>query len=360
MAEKKLNFTTIVQTTKKIPTCEAFTVKNCSYVKWGEENNFPQYIWELYTNSSLMASIVDTMKDYVLGNGIETNYPMTVVNRKHETFETLIEKIVIDYILFGGFAIQVIRNKAGNIAEIYWLDFRYIRVDEDEEKVYYSKEWNKGRKTPVVYDAYEENTPNSVFYYKGRLSRSCYPQPDYISALKSLEISTQIPDYHLNNLLNGFNPSVLINFNNGSNLSEDVMDEIEERVQEKFCGTDNAGRILLSFNDDKEHSTEMERLPSDGLIDQYNSLAENVRTDILTAFRINKLLLGDGSESTGFNKQAYLESFALYNKTVIQPIQKEIEGVINNLFGEGSLHFDKFEIDWGKTGSDEDNSNIIE
>lgn len=359
MADKKLNFTAIVQQTKKIPVCEAIQAKNCSYVKWGEDNDFPQYIWELYTHSSQMSSIIDTMKNYVIGNGIETEYPMQIVNRKGETFNNFIERIVIDFLLFGGFAIQVIRNKVGNIAELNWLDYRYVRVNDDEDKVYYSKEWNKGRKQPVVYDTYSEGLSNSVFYYKGRLSRSCYPQPSYLSALTSLEISTQIPEYHLNNLCNGFNPSVLINFNNGSNVPESVADEIEEKVIDKFGGTENAGRILISFNDDKEHSTDMTRLPSDGLIDQYNSLAENVRTDIFTAFRINKLLLGDGSESTGFNRQAYTESFALYNKTVIQPIQKEIEEIINNLLGKGSLHFDRFELDWGEV-EEENTSEIID
>jgi hypothetical protein len=161
-------------------------------------------------------------------------------------------------------------------------------------------------------------------------------------------------------LTNGFHPSAIINFNNGSNLSEDVMDEIEEKIKEKFTGTKNATKIMLSFNDDTEHATTIERLADEGNVDIYNTLKDNVEKDIYSAFRINKLLMGDGSESTGFNKQAYLESFALYNKTVIQPIQTELEKVINGVLGDGALHFDEFKIDWSETGSDEDNSKIIE
>lgn len=358
---KKHLFTAIVNEIKEVPRLEVKQVKNCKYLKYGTDNLFPQYIYELYTHSSQMNAIIDTMKDYIEGNGIVSNYK-EIVNRKGDTFDLFIEKLIMDYLLFGGFAFQIIRNKGHEICELNWLDFRYIRVNEDEDLIFYNKEWSNGRVQPKVYDRYWKGSiqPNSVFYYKGRQTRNQYPEPCYIAALTSLEISTQIPDYHLNNLTNGFHPSAIVNFNNGSNLSDDVMDEIEEKIKEKFTGTKNASKIMLSFNDNTEHATTIERLADEGNVDIYNTLKDNVEKDIYSAFRINKLLMGDGSESTGFNKQAYLESFALYNKTVIGPIQKEMEKVINGVLGEGALHFDKFTVDWSETGDDEDNSNMIE
>ena len=362
MADKRLNFTTIVQETKKIPSFDCVKAKNTSYVKYGFDNNYPQYLWNLFENSSQMSAIILQMKDYIIGNGIKSTYPLKIVNRKLETFDDMIEKVILSYLIYGGFAVQIIRNKLGEIKEINNLDFRFVRINEDEDKIYYSKEWNKGRRQPIIYPRYkfDSSEPNTVFYYKGKITNEVYPIPMYISAITSIEISTQIPTYHLSNLCNSFNPSVLINFNNGGNLPEDVMNEIEEKVYDKFAGTDNAGRILLSFNDDKEHSTEMVRLPSDGNIDQYNSLANNVEKDIYTAFRINRVLLGDSSNETGFSKQPYIEAFALYQKSVIGPIQKELEKIFNNLLGEGSLEFSKFVIDWSEYGSDENTSKIIE
>lgn len=362
MADKRLNFTTIVHETKKIPSFDCVKAKNTSYVKYGEDNNYPEYLWDLFKNSSQMSSIILQMKDYIIGNGIKSGYPLKIVNRKGESFNDMIEKVILSYLIYGGFAIQIIRNRLGEIKEINNLDFRFVRINEEEDMIYYSKEWNKSRRQPIVYPRYKIGSvqPNSVFYYKGKLTTEVYPIPTYISAITSIEISTQIPAYHLSNLCNSFNPSVLINFNNGGGLSESVMDEIEEKVNEKFSGTNNAGRILLSFNEDKEHATEMLRLPSDGNIDQYNSLAGNVEKDIYTAFRMNKILMGDSSDNTGFSKQPYIEAFALYQKSVIGPIQKEIEKIFNSLLGEGSLEFSEFVIDWSEYGSDENTSEIIE
>ena len=358
--KKQLNFTSLVSTTHEIPKYKCVSAKNAPYVKWGEDNNFPDYLFELFKNSSQMAAIILQMKNYVLGNGLTSDFYLKVVNRKLETFENFIDKLVFDYLLYGGFAFQIIKNKLGQIAELNHLDFKYIRVDEDETKVFFSKDWSKGRRTPLVYDRWDvnSNSSNSVFYYKGHLTRECYPMPFYISCLTSLEISTQIGDFHLNNLLNGFSPSCIINFNNGSNISEDVQDEIEEAVKEKFCGTENASKILLSFNDDLTHKTTFERLADDGMIDKYNNLQQTTEKDIFRAFRMNKLLLGDGSDNTGFNKQAYLESFALYNKSVIEPIQRELENVLSIPLGEGSVKFSKFELDW-ESDEDENTSDII-
>ena len=358
---KKHFFTAIVNETKEIPRLEVKQVKNCKYLKYGSDNLFPQYLYELYTHSGQMKSIIDTMRDYTKGNGIVSNYNK-IVNRKGDTFDFFIEKLIVDYLLFGGFAFQIIRNRAHEICELNWLDLRYIRVNEDEDKIFYNMDWSNGRPQYKVYDRYDSRSvqPNTVYYYKGVETRNQYPVPIYIAALTSLEISTQIPDYHLNNLTNGFHPSAIVNFNNGGNLPQEVMDEIEDAIESKFSGTKNASRILLSFNDDLTHKTTIERLPDDGSVDVYNSLKESTEKDIYTAFRINKLLMGNSEENTGFNKEAYLEAFALYNKTVIQPIQTEIEGVINNVLGEGSLHFNEFVLDWGETGPDEDSSNIIQ
>ena len=359
--KKQLNFTSLVSTTHEIPKYKCVSAKNAPYVKWGEDNNFPDYLFELFKNSSQMAAIILQMKNYVLGNGLTSNFHLKIVNRKLETFENFIDKLVFDYLLYGGFAFQIIKNKLNQIAELNHLDFKYIRVDEDETKVFFSKDWSKGRRTPLVYDRWDinSNSSNSVFYYKGQLTRECYPMPFYISCLTSLEISTQIGDFHLNNLLNGFSPSCIINFNNGSNISEDVQDEIEDAVKEKFCGTENASKILLSFNDDLTHKTTFERLADDGMIDKYNNLQQTTEKDIFRAFRMNKLLLGDSSENTGFNKVSYLESFALYNKSVIEPIQRELEGVLDISLGKGSVKFNKFELDWG-ADEDQDTSKIIE
>lgn len=363
----KLNFTTVVNDTKELPQ-PIITNRTDGWLSIGKDNRWFNYLYNLYENSSQMSSIIKTMIDYITGDEIINNTRLATVNRKGETMDDLIEKISFSYSLYGGFAFQVIRNKNGDIAELNYIDFRTVRTNEDEDKIYINNSWKsnvarRGTQTKV-YDRFVVGSkmPNSVFYYKGHLTDEVYPTPMYIGALTSLEISTQIPNYHLHNILNNFTPNVIINFNSGSNLADDVMAEAEQKVYEKFAGTDNAGNIMLSFNDNKDSATTIERLADDGLENKYNSLKESIKDDIYAAFRVNPILIGLNNHNTGFNKQEFAEAFTLYQKTVIKPMQQDIVNAFQKVFGENCIEIKQFEINWGdgKESPIADNSDLVE
>ena len=203
----KLNFTTIVSETKEIPE-PVINYKSEGFLTWGVDNKYPNYLFYLYEHSSQFSSIASTMKDYLLGDEVINHTNMATINRKGETFNDLLENIALDYIIYGGYAFQVIRNKNGDIAELNYLDFRTVRTNEDEDKIYVNSGWKRdiakrGIRT-IVYDRFVKGAkqPNSVYYYKGHNTREVYPVPMYRAAITSLEITTQISNYHLNNILN--------------------------------------------------------------------------------------------------------------------------------------------------------------
>lgn len=346
----KLNFTTIVSETKEIPE-PVINYKSEGFLTWGADNKYPNYLFYLYEHSSQFSSIASTMKDYLLGDEVINHTNMATINRKGETFNDLLENIALDYIIYGGYAFQVIRNKNGDIAELNYLDFRTVRTNEDEDKIYVNSGWKRdiakrGIRT-IVYDRFVKGAkqPNSVYYYKGHNTREVYPVPMYRAAITSLEITTQISNYHLNNILNNFTPSAIINFNNGDNLADDVKEEVEDGVREKFTGTSNAGRILLSFNPDKDHETTIDRLQDDGLDNKYQNLASSTKADIYSAFRINEVLVGLNKD-TGFSKTEFSEAFTLYNRTVIKPMQQDLIDSLETVFGTHCIEIQPFSIDW--------------
>ena len=361
MSKNRLKLTNIVNETKEIPKLEVVD-KKAGYLNYGLDNYFPNYLLELYYNSSQMASIISTMVDYVIGDDVINNTSLEFVNKRGDTFKDFIKRITFDYILFGGYAFQIIRNGFGEVAELYWMDFKNVRVNEDEDMIYYNKDWKKRKTTTKVFDRYKigVKNPNSVYYYKGELTRNQYPMPMYYSALTSIEVSTQIANYNLHNITNNFTPSAIINVFSDGGLSEDVQAEMEQLVIDKFGGTSNAGNILISFNDNPDNKTTIDRLADDGLQDKFNILADSVKSDIYSAFRINEVLVGL-NKSTGFSKTEFSEAFTLYNKTVISPMQKAIINSLEKVFGVGTIEIKPFTIDWGeeKTGEIPANDNVI-
>ena len=147
---------------------------------------------------------------------------------------------------------------------------------------------------------------------------------DYIGALKSVKISTEISNFHLNNIMKGFASNSIVSFNNGE-PDQDTQAKIEKSFKEKFCGTDNAGSFLLLFNESKDNACEIAKLQDDKFDQKFSALSKSVKEDIFIAFRATPTLFGLPEENHGFSRIEFDESFDLYNQTVVQPIQTDIE-----------------------------------
>ena len=325
----KLSFSVFELEKTAMPDGKETVRSGYDYVSWGKDNRFPNDLYDMYQNSAILQSVINGTADYVFGSGVISAFD--VVNDKYETLEDVVKRCVFDFLIFGGFAVQLM-YKGGKVEAMYWLDFQKCRKSEDEKKIYYSDDWGKYAKKALEYNAWTPDTDKGtcIFYYKGHKTRGIYPVPMYIGALKSVKISTEISNFHLNNITKGFASNAVISFNNGE-PDEDTKARIEKDVKEKFCGTDNAGSFLLLFNDSKDNACEIAKIQDDKFDLKYDALAKSVKEDIFIAFRATPTLFGLPNENNGFSKQEYLESFELYNKTVVVPLQKDVERAFKSI-----------------------------
>lgn len=336
--------TNIVENTEK-------EVSGRDFMAWGTENRYPNYLFSLYEDCATLQSIINGTTDFVCGNDISCNSPRfaKTVNKNGETIFDIIQKIVSDYLIIGGYALQVIRNANGDIAEIYWVDFTKLRSDKKNEVFFYSEDWDKsfGRVKYITYPKFNPNDSNatSIFYYKGNKTRGTYPTPIYNAAITACELEKKINQFHLNEISNNFLTSKIINFNSGL-PDDDLKNEIERNVNEKFCGSENAGRILISFNANKDSETTVADIPQDEFAVRYDALQTRCREQIFLAFRAQPIIFGLQKENNGFSQDEYLQAFALYNRTAVQPIQQVIIKTLDKILGfEGSITIVPFSIE---------------
>lgn len=307
------------------------------FIEWGENNDYPQYIDGLYKNVATLRSIIEGTIDFVLGDGIEVDDPVwnVCVNNDGDTIEDLMRDITRDYLKYGGFAINVLRNKEGKVGSLYYIPLERLRFDEKRTEFYYSKDWSKssGRVKFGVYPKFDENgnDVNSIFVYTNNKS-DVYPSPKWAASVKAAEIERQVNDYHLNSIVNGFSASYLISMNNGI-PSEEEADEIEMNMIEKFTGSGNGGRLVINFANDKDHSAELSKLETEDAGEKYKSLIERTKSELFTAFRATPNLFGLPT-ATGFSTEEYMEAFKLYNRTAVRPVQNILVRTINKLINK--------------------------
>ena len=327
-------------------------ISGVDFIAWGTDNQYPGYLFSLYEDCATLQSIINGTVDFVCGNDITCNLPMfeKTANKNGETISDIIQRISTDYLIFGGFALQVIRNSLGEITELYWIDFTKLRSDKKNEVFFYSEDWCKsyGRVKYIKYPKFnlDDSNPTSIFYYKGNKTRGTYPTPIYNAAITSCELEKKINQFHLSEINNNFLTSKIINFNSGV-PDDDLKNEIERNLNEKFSGSENAGRILISFNNNKDSETTVADIPQDEFGERYDSLAKRSTSQIFTAFRATPNLFGLPTETTGFNQQEFSEAFKLYNRTAVKPIQKVIVDTFDKIFGvDGSITIEPFNLEY--------------
>lgn len=325
-------------------------VKGKEWISYGADNRYPDYLWGLYTNCPTLQAIIDAKTAFTLGGGIVfQDGGSDIVNTRGETLEEVLRKACFDLHLFGGFALQVIYNRAGEVLEIYWADFSKCRINPQGTKVYFAETWNSYQTKPVEYDIYNPKMTNKtaqIFYYRGASCRSVYPIPSYISAMDAINTEIEIQNYHLNAIRNGFAVNAILNFNNGV-PDEETRKEMEDKINAKFAGADNAGRTLISWNEDKDKACTVERLESDNFDKKFEQLAKDTQEAIFVASRITSgSLLGRIPVNTGFSRTEWVESFNIFNNTVIKPYQKEILGVLKKIYPNKQISISPFVIEY--------------
>lgn len=323
---------------ENIPQLTSRITNRNDYVSWGNDNKYNLFLTNLYEKSPTLSSIIRTITDFVVGNEIKSN-------KQQEEIEDIIYNLVFDYILYGNAYLNVLRNAFNQVVEIKYINANYIRVNEGCDVFFYSKDWGKsyGKIKTMVLPKYDEgnDAKSSILMFKNNV-RDIYSSPIYYSCIEAIITETEISKFHLNEILNNFSASAIINFNNGT-PSEEQIEEIERKLTDKFTGSENAGRFILSFNSNKENSTTIDRLTTDDYADRYNSLEKSVKQQIFTCFRMNPNLTGYATENNGFSSEEYKDVFNIFNRSQIKPIQKKIVNLFSKIGYE--IEIKPFSID---------------
>lgn len=339
-------------------------VTNRDFVEWGEGNNYPGYLLDLYNNVTTLRSIINGNIDFITGDDVSIlplgeKFQGGIMNTKGDRITDIVRDLAKDYNLYGGFALQIIRNRIGEVAEVYYIDMRFLRSNKENNVFYYNEHWEKGGKKDVImYPAFmrdldwmsltdeeKDRHASSILFVKN-VHTQVYPAPMYAASIKACEIERGIDDYHLNNIENGFTSSAVVNFNNGD-PGDEIKREIEEDFNDKFTGHQNAGRVMFSWNKDRMSAVTITDFKTESFADKMTSLVKHSRQQIFSAFRAIPLLFGLTADvSTGFSTEEFEQSFKLYNRTQIRPAQRIIADAFDRIYGStGVLTIKPFSLE---------------
>jgi len=310
--------------------------KNKDWVSYGADNNYFQYLIDRYNGSPTNNAVINGISQMIFGKGLDA----TDSNRKPDQYaqaislfkKDAVRRLAYDLKLMGQCAIQVIYSKdRTKIAQVEHLPVETLRAEKCNEDgkieaYYYHSDWANAKPNdkPLRIPAYGcSKEAIEILYVKPYKAGFYYYSPvDYQGGLQYSELEEEISNYHLNNILNGLAPSMLINFNNGTPSEEDRR-LIEQRIAQKFSGSSNAGKFILAFNDNKESQAEITPVQLSDAHNQYQFLSDESTKKIMVAHRVvSPMLLGiKDSSGLGNNADELKTATLLMDNTVIRPFQ---------------------------------------
>jgi len=327
------------------------------------KNQQPQWYNFLYQTSTKHHAIVDAKSRYTYGKGwnVELKGLTTTEIIELKSFLKKIEKnkvtqrCILDRVVQGGFATEVIYDKAGKKIMPYHLDFSYLRESKAEydksgkelpKVYYYTSNWGATRpqdnKDFAVFHPFDPNEkPDSnkryVIYYKDyRPDLGAYPYPEYMGGLPYIQADAEVGNFVYNNVKNGFSAGYIFNFYNGD-LDESQRANIENALKASKHGTENAGEPFVAFNNQGDKGVEVTPIQANGQDDRYLQLNNQIRDEIFTAHAISPLVVGMKGDS-GFSNNADEIRTAVENFT--EGYVKSAQDIFNE-FMNGVIDFNE-------------------
>lgn len=311
------------------------------WLSYGSDNLYPQYLKSLAKTSPVHGALVKGIADMIAGKSITATSVIDQGKMKVLKVDRVWRSICNDIEMYGGFYIERIKTlDRQGIARVEHLPFENCRLWVDDELnicgVYYSRDWsqankkiNKPRPIPIAKKD-SKNASDVVISFADETTSSLYPEPSYQSAINYIELDRKISQFHVSNVMNGFFPSTIISLFNGE---PDPVDK--QQMQSYFnkqTGAENAGQIMLLFN---EAGSTPPTIESFGLTDadkMYESLARQATEKIMVGHLVTTpLIFGIRGEGTGFssNTDELRQGFKIFTENVIEVYRKKALDVLS-------------------------------
>ena len=332
--------------------------KNKDWVQYGDDNNYYQYLIDLYHGSPTNNACIKGIADQIYGKGLE----VTSTSRNlpgYIEFKTMfaaddLRAVIMDLKMLGQASFQLIKSKDKK---------KYIKAkhfpqqtlrpakcnDKGEiEKYYYYPDWANIKRgtqpTEIRAWGYDQNSNECILTIKPYSTGSFYFAPvDYQGGTQYANLEAEISNFHINNIMNGLAPSMLINFNNGQPPAE-VKDTVEAQIKSKFGGSSNAGRFIISWNDGKDSAADITPVQLSDAHNQYQFLSSESMQKIMVSHRVVSPLLLGIKDGTGFGNNAdELKSASiLFDNVVIRPFQRLIIDAVTKVLNHNGFNLNMY------------------
>ena len=307
------------------------------YIKYGENNDYPEYIVDLYNKSSKHSAIIKSKVHYITGNGWagqpDAQAFIDKANRV-ESLDDLTRKVSLDIEIFGGAYLEVIWDLAGNLAELWHCDYTKIRTNKDNTQYWYKEDWKDNKVKPLVIAAFNPKQPTGkqILYIKEyRPNIGIYGLPSYFAALNYIESDIEVSKHILGNAQTGFSASKLITLPNGEPNDEEKRN-VDQRLRKTYSGADGKKYMIAFVNDISRKPVVDDLGTSDLTKEDFGKIDELIQTNIFSGHQVTTpSIMGIAEAGKLGSRTEMRDGYEIFKNTYVNAKQMHLESVFNML-----------------------------
>lgn len=307
------------------------------YIKYGENNDYPEYIVDLYNKSSKHSAIIKSKVHYITGNGwsgeADAQAFIDYANRV-ESLDDLTRKVSLDIEIFGGAYMEVIWDLSGNLAEIWHCDYVKIRTNKDNTQYWYKEDWKDNKVKPDVIAAFNPKQPTGkqILYIKEyRPNIGIYGLPSYFAALNYIESDIEVSKHILGNAQTGFSASKLITLPNGEPNDEEKRN-VDNRLRKTYSGADGKKYMIAFVNDISRKPVVDDLGTSDLTKEDFGRIDSLIQTNIFSGHQVTTpSIMGIAEAGKLGSRTEMRDGYEIFKNTYVNAKQMHLESVFNML-----------------------------
>jgi len=335
---------------------EVVELKNKDWVQYGVDNDYFNYIIDVNNNSTTCRAITIGISNMIYGKGLAAHD----ADKRPEQYAQMmslfkksdLRKFINDYKVLGMAAFQLVYQD-GRVKEVHHFPMETLRAEKcnDEGEIegwYYSNNWGNLKPTekPERIPAFGFGKANGVEMYVLKpyeAGKYYYSSPDWSSAMPYAVLEDEIGDYLINDCINGFSGTKVVNFNNGVPDPE-KMQSIKSDVLGKLTGS-RGEKVIVAFNNNSESKTTIDDIPLNDAPAHYQYLADECFRKLIVGHRVTSpMLLGirEGNDGLGNNAEEIKNATQLFDNIVIQCFQDQVIECIDSILSINDIALDLY------------------
>jgi hypothetical protein len=325
--------------------------KKRDWVEYGDDNDFYTYLIDLFIESTTNNAIINGVSQMIYGKGLDALDSSTKTDEyaalRSIFHDSCLRKVSFDLKLLGEASFQVL-YKDKQVARAEHFPRQTLRAEKcndngEIEAYYYFHDWSKikpnDKPKRIAAFGFGNGTEPEIKIIKRYLSGyDYYCPPDYMGGIAYAELESEVSDFLINDVQNGFSGTKVVNFNNGIPDREQQL-QVKSDVMRKLTGA-RGEKVIIAFNNNAESKTTIDDVPLTDAPQHYEYLSTESVNKLMVAHRITSpLLLGirDGSNGLGNNADEIKTASLLFHNTTIKPYQDLITEAIDDILSVNGI-----------------------